>query len=87
MDHLGDLGQSPMARRELTIGTDRPGDQKHDAGSKLLTTGTEEVLSRSLKNRMTGTDQGAQISQEGVKVGFDRLEEFCDRCHETQPVP
>jgi hypothetical protein len=36
---------------------------------------------------MAGTDQGAQIRQKGVEVGFDRLEQFCDRCHETRPVP
>jgi hypothetical protein len=39
-----------------------------------------------LKNRMAGADQGAQISQQGVEVGLDRLKQFCNGRHGTSSV-
>ena len=33
VDHLGDLRQAPVARTELAVGGDRPGDQQHNAGA------------------------------------------------------
>ena len=86
VDHLSDLRQPPVPGRELALRADRPRDQEHDAGAQLLAAGTEQMLGGRLQDRMAGADQGAQISQEGIKVGFDRLKQFCDRCHETQPV-
>jgi hypothetical protein len=36
---------------------------------------------------MAGPDQVAQISQQGIEIGLDGLEQLCNRCHNTSVVP
>jgi len=62
-----------MTAAQLTIGRQSPGHQQHDAGAQALAAGTEQMLGRSLKDRMAGTDQAAQIAQQGLEVGLDGL--------------
>ena len=41
------------------------------------------MLGSGLKNGMTGADEAAQISEQGLKIGFDRLQQLGDGDHET----
>ena len=81
MDHLGDLGQAAMARAELTIRRHRPRQQQDDAGPQALAPGGKQMFSCRLQNWMTSADQTAQIGQQGIEVGLDRLEQLGDRRH------
>jgi hypothetical protein len=86
VDHLGDLGQAPVARTEAAIGADGTGEQQNDPWAQALATGSEQVFSGSLKNGMACADQATQIGQEGIEVGLDRLEQLCNRGHDTSAV-
>jgi hypothetical protein len=66
VNHLGDFGQTPVARTQVTVRGDRPGDQQDNAWPQSLATGGKQVLCGSLENRMTRADQAAQIGQEGI---------------------
>jgi hypothetical protein len=35
---------------------------------------------------MTGSDQAAQVGQEGIEIGLHRLEQLSNRCHDTSSV-
>jgi hypothetical protein len=39
------------------------------------------MLGRGLQDWMARADQAAQIGQQGIEVGLDRLEQLCDRRH------
>jgi hypothetical protein len=73
MDHLSDLSQAPVATGELTLGREGPGNQENNARTEPLATGTEQVLCSGLKNRMTSTDQAAEITQQSLEIGLDGL--------------
>ena len=73
VDHLGDLGQAPVAQAEFTGGIEGPAEQQHNAGAQALATGTEEVFGCRLKNGVTGANQGAQIAEELLEVRLDGL--------------
>ena len=81
VDHLGDLGQAAMARAQLTGWVHRPRQQQHDAGPQALAPSGEQVFCSCLQNRMTSADQTAQIGQQNIEVGLDRLEQLGDRRH------
>ena len=86
VNHLGDLGQAPMARTEFTIHGDRPGKQQHDAGAQPLAPRCKQVLGSGLKNRMASPNQAAQIGQQGIQISLHGLEQLCNRCHNTSAV-
>jgi hypothetical protein len=44
------------------------------------------MLGGSLKNWMAGADQGAQIRQQDIEVGLDRLKQLCNGRHGTSSV-
>ena len=73
VDHLGDLGQAPVAQAEFTGGVESPAEQQNDARPQALATGTEKVFGCRLKNGMTGANQGAQIAEELLEVRLDGL--------------
>ena len=81
MDHLGDLRQAAMARTQLTGRVKRPCQQQDNARAQALTSGTEEVLSSSLKDRMTGANQVAQVTQKVLEIGLDGLKQLGNRRH------
>ena len=60
VDHLGDLGQAPVAQAEITGGIKARLSNKHDAWAQALAAGTEKVFGCRLKDGMTGANQGAQ---------------------------
>ena len=72
MDHLGDLGQAPVAQAEVTGGVEARLSNK-TCQAQALATGTEEVFGCRLKNGMTGANQGAQIAEELLEVRLDGL--------------
>jgi hypothetical protein len=43
VDHLGDFGQTPVARTQVTVRGDRPGDQQDNAWPQSLATGGKQV--------------------------------------------
>jgi hypothetical protein len=73
MNHLGDFGQAPVARAQVTVSGDRPGDQQDNARPQTLATGGKQVLCGGLENRVTRANQAAQISQEGIQISLNGL--------------
>jgi len=81
MDHLGDLRQAAMAAAQLAIRSQGARNQQHDARADALATGTEQMLGGGLQDRVPSPDQAAQIAQQGLEVGLDRLKQLCDGGH------
>jgi hypothetical protein len=73
MDHLGDFGQAPVARAEVTVRGDSPGNQQDNARPQPLATGGKQVLCGGLENRVTRANQAAQVGQEGVQISLNGL--------------
>jgi hypothetical protein len=44
------------------------------------------MLGGGLKNGMARADQGAQVRQQGIEVGLDRLKQLCNGRHDTSTV-
>jgi hypothetical protein len=83
MNHLGDLGQAPLAGAQISAGIEGAGQQQDNAGAQALAAGSEEMLGCRLKDRMASTDQAAQIGKKSIEIALNRLEQLCNRCHNT----
>jgi hypothetical protein len=44
------------------------------------------MLCSGLENWVTGSDQAAQIGQQGIQFSLHGLEQLCNRCHNTSAV-
>jgi hypothetical protein len=86
MDHLGDLGQAPMTRAQFAVRGNRPRQQQHDAGAETLASGGKQMFSGGLEDGMPGSDQAAQVGQQGIQISLHGLEQLCNRCHNTSAV-
>ena len=40
------------------------------------------MFSGRLQDRVTSTNQVAQVAEEGFKIHLHRLKKLCDRCHD-----
>ena len=83
VDHLGDLRQAAMTRGQLTIGRQGAGNQQNNARPQALATSAEQVLGRGLKDRVSSADQAAQVTEQGLEIGLDRLQQLGNGDHES----
>jgi hypothetical protein len=44
------------------------------------------MLGSSLKDRMSSPDELAEISQQNIEIGRDRLKQFSNRAHDTSLI-
>jgi hypothetical protein len=75
-----------MPRAQFAIGSHRPRQQQHDAGTQTFAPSGKQMLCSGLKNGVTGSDQAAQIGQQGIQISLNGLEQLCNRCHNTSAV-
>ena len=62
-----------MASTQAAIRGDGAGKEQHDARPKTLAPGGEQMLGRSLKDRVTRPNEGTKVGQQGIEVRLDRL--------------
>ena len=61
VNHFGDLSQPPMTSCQLRIWRQRTRDHQDNAWSQLFAPSAEQVLCGGLENRMSGSDQIAEV--------------------------
>jgi hypothetical protein len=44
------------------------------------------MFSGGLEDGMPGSDQAAQVGQQGIQISLHGLEQLCNRCHNTSAV-
>ena len=81
VDHLGDLGQATVPRGEIARWGQGPGHQQNNARADVLSSGAEQMLCSGLKNRMAGTNETAQITEQNFEIMLDRLQQLSDCGH------